>query len=90
MKFSVRKQKDSETVVDFAQHLQGLARKSSLETSSRDSQILKNFWKGLTVSVKRLIISQHPTTLEEAVEEARRAEKLLTEQKEVNGTVNGT
>ena len=90
MEFCVRKQKDSETVVDFAQHLQGLARKSSLETSSRDSQILKNFWKGLTVSVKRLIISQHPTTLEEAVEEARRAEKLLTEQKEVNGTVNGT
>ncbi len=82
MEFCVRKQKDSESVVDFAQHLQWLARKSCLETSSKDRQILKNFWKGLTVSVKRLIISQNPVTLDEAVEVAKRAEKLLKEQKE--------
>jgi len=82
MEFCVRKQKDSESVVDFAQHLQWLARKSCLEASSKDSHILKNFWKGLTVSVKRLIISQNPVTLDEAVEVAKRAEKLLKEQKE--------
>jgi hypothetical protein len=82
MEFCVRKQKETESVVDFAQHLQWLAKKSSIEASSRDSQILKNFWKGLTVSVKRLIISQNPATLDEAVAVAKRAEKLLTEQKE--------
>jgi hypothetical protein len=43
---------------------------------------LKNFWKGLTVPVKRLIISQDPKTLDEAVEIAKRAEKPLREQRE--------
>jgi hypothetical protein len=38
MEFCVRKQKDSESVVDFAQHLQWLAGKSSIETSSRDGK----------------------------------------------------
>jgi hypothetical protein len=56
MEFCVRKQKDSESVVDF--------------------------WKGLTVSAKRLIISQNPTTLDESVEVAKRTEKLLREQRE--------
>jgi hypothetical protein len=53
---------------------------------------LKNFWKGLTVSVKRLIISQNPATLDEAVEIAKRAEKLLREQREekqINMTASG-
>jgi hypothetical protein len=92
MEFCVRKQKEAESVVDFAQHLQWLAKKCSIEANSRDSQILKNFWKGLTVSVKRLIISQNPATLDEAVEIAKRAEKLLREQREekqINMTASG-
>lgn len=80
--FCTRKQKDSETVIDYAQKLQWLAFKCDLDQEVRQNQVLKIFWKGINSDIKKLVISQKPDTLSVAIEIAKEAERFLKEQRE--------
>ena len=56
--------------------LEKLARKA-FGAINKDKEILKIFWEGLKLEIRKLIISANPVTLKEALEIAQKAEKLL-------------
>jgi hypothetical protein len=74
--FYSRKQKDAETVIEFSLKLEKLARKA-FGTVNKEDDILKIFWEGLKVEIRKLTISAKPKDLKDALEIAQLAEKLI-------------
>jgi hypothetical protein len=82
--FYRRKQKSSESVVDFALKLTKLGRKalSKLSEGDQDAEILKRFKENLIPDLRKMLVSTEPSDLATATNLARKAEKILTEEGE--------
>ena len=80
--FYSRVQKESETVIEFCLRLEKLARKA-FGTINKDKEILRIFWDGLKIDIRKLTVSASPKNLQEALEIAQKAEKLLAGSREI-------
>jgi len=85
--FYSRKQKQTESTIEFSLRLQKLARKA-FGTTNKDKDILKIFWQGLKLDIQKLVITATPKSLTEALEFAQKAEKLLGKELKDQPTVN--
>jgi hypothetical protein len=73
--FYSRKQKATESTVEFSLKLEKLAIKA-FGAIDKDKIILKIFWEGLKFEIQKLLITALPKNMVEAVILAQRAEKL--------------
>ena len=82
--FYRRKQKSSESVVDFALKLTKLGRKAlnKLSECDQNAEILKRFKENLVPEIRKMLVSTDPSDLATATNLARKAEKILTEEGE--------
>ena len=74
--FYSRVQKEAETTMEFGLRLEKLARKA-FGAINKDKEILKVFWDGLKMDIRKLTVSASPKDIKEALEIAGKAEKLL-------------
>ena len=74
--FYSRKQKPTESTIEYSLKLEKLARKA-FGNVNKDNDILKIFWDGLKYEIRKLIITAIPKNIAEALEYAQKAEKLI-------------
>jgi hypothetical protein len=89
-KFYDRKQKDTESCLEFSLKLQQLSIKCFSDSTIRSTQTLKCFTKGLLPSIKGKMISIIPEDMKQALELAKRIEDFEKEQateKQINSAV---
>jgi hypothetical protein len=77
--FYSRKQKATESTIEFSLKLEKLAKKA-FGAIDKDKDILKIFWEGLKFEIQKLLITATPKNMVEAVILAQRAEKLLSKE----------
>lgn len=75
--FCTRKQKNGESVLQFGLALKHLSKVANVATNTVLVQRL--FWDGLSLEIRKLVVSSKPGTLDEAIAVAREAEKLVVE-----------
>ena len=82
-KFYSRKQKDCETVLEFYYKITSESLKIFVgdgQKERRKPNVLKLFWNGLKLDIRKLVIgSGTPTVLDKALELAKNAERFLCE-----------
>ena len=83
--FCTRKQKNGESVLQFGLAVKHLAKEAGQHTNTVLMQRL--FWEGLSFEIKKLVVSAKPTSLDDAIAEAREAEKLVDAPKASNELV---
>ena len=85
--FYSRKQKETESVLEYYCKLQHLASKvfKTTETDNMKKSLLRVFWAGLLPSIRRLVIgSTTPIELETALAIAKQTEKFVIEEEKTN------
>ena len=77
--FFSKKQKSSESVIEFGLGLEKLA-KRIFPGQNKEKELVNVYWKGLLPSVRKLTLTASPTKLKDAIEIAKRAEQFYKEQ----------
>ena len=77
--FYNRNHKDSESILEYGLKLKKIAVRLFSTSSDLEKILLEKFWKGLKPEIKKIIFTSTPTTFEEALKLAQKAEKFLKE-----------
>ena len=82
--FCTRVQQEGEKVADFSVHVEFLAKRSKLASDAIEKQVLRKFWDGLLPEIKKLVVSQDPQHIKEAVIIAKKVEVVLEAEKNLS------